>query len=170
VLFQVGSYVCCNKGTLPDPDPPANSDGTCKYYQVQSGDGCWAIANTKCNPVIDVEQLYKFNNLTEATCGSIALKQAICCSKGTKPDFRPKKNADGSCVWHEVAKGEVCGTIAAANSLTVDELKKLNVGKTWGFNGCGSCIPSPLSSLCHVSGAPEDSASPVTLETEETIP
>lgn len=134
-------------------DPPANSDGTCKYYQVQANDDCWGIANTRCNPSIDVAQLYKFNGMTEANCSSLALKQPLCCSKGTKPDFRPKKNADGSCVWHEVAKGEVCGTIASANSLTVDELLKFNVGKTWGFNGCGDRL-QPKQRICLSDGTP----------------
>lgn len=134
-------------------DPPGYSNGTCKYYQVKAGDLCWDIANTRCKPAIDLAQLYKFNSMKEANCTKLAVKQVLCCSKGKKPDFRPKKKADGSCAWHEVAKGEVCGTIAAANSLTVDELKKFNVGKTWGFNGCNERL-QPKQRICLSDGTP----------------
>ncbi|KAM0510822.1 hypothetical protein ACHAPE_010505 [Trichoderma viride] len=43
----VDQVVCCSAGTLPDPIPPANSDGTCKTKSVVGGDSCASMAQ-KC--------------------------------------------------------------------------------------------------------------------------
>lgn len=53
--LQVGQYVCCSSGTLPDFTPQPNSDGTCYSYTVVSGDYCSAIAETNSLTVADIE-------------------------------------------------------------------------------------------------------------------
>jgi GH18 family chitinase len=62
-------------------------------------------------------------------------KQHVCCSSGDLPDFRPKPNADGSCYWYETVDNDNCAALAAAHSLTVQDLEDFNK-KTWGWSGC----------------------------------
>ncbi|KAK1756786.1 hypothetical protein QBC47DRAFT_443416 [Echria macrotheca] len=122
-----------------------------KYILVESGDYCYKIAKERCN--IEPEQLYKFNGGgSDAFCSTIVPKQPLCCTKGKLPDLRPKKNADGTCFVHSVAKDEVCGSIAGANFLTVKELESFNVGKTWGFAGCSRLMPNQR--ICLSDGTP----------------
>ena len=135
---------------MPDMDPPGNADGTCKYIQVNKGDDCWSIAKNRCQ--IEPEQLYKFNGGSDSICDTLLEKQPLCCTKGTLPDLRPKKNADGTCAVHSVAKDEVCGSIAAANFLKPQDIVKFNVGKTWGFAGCGRLMPNQR--ICLSDGTP----------------
>lgn len=42
--LQVGQYVCCTPGALPDFSPKPYANGTCYTHTVQSGDTCGAIA------------------------------------------------------------------------------------------------------------------------------
>lgn len=135
---------------MPDMDPPGNADGTCKYIQVNDGDDCWSIAKNRCG--IEPEQLYKFNGGSDAFCPKLVEKQPLCCTKGTLPDLRPKKNADGSCAWHSVADGELCASIAAANFLKEEDINKFNVGKTWGFAGCKRLLKNQR--ICLSDGTP----------------
>ena len=109
---------------MPDMDPPGNSDGTCKYVQVNNQDSCYSVAKDRCQ--IEPEQLYKFNGGSDAFCSKLVKGKPLCCTKGKLPDLKPKKNADGSCVWASVQPGDGCGTIAGANFLEVEDLDKLN--------------------------------------------
>ncbi|KAK4449031.1 hypothetical protein QBC34DRAFT_463610 [Podospora aff. communis PSN243] len=136
--IKVGDPLCCTAGTMPDMDPQGNSDGTCKILRVREGDDCYKFATERCQPGIELAQLYKFNNMTEANCKDLGIGKPLCCSKGTKPDMRPKKNADGSCFWVAVPPGQGCNALTGPYDLTEDELDKLNVGKTWGWQGCNA--------------------------------
>lgn len=40
--------------------------------------------------------------------------------------FRTKKKTNASYAWYKIIKGEACGTVAGANSLIVNKLKKFN--------------------------------------------
>jgi hypothetical protein len=161
----IGDYLCCSAGTMPDmvgrriflpfgpfvslrggtdivgKDPKPNPDGSCKYIQVDGGDTCSSIADSKCGG-IKLEQLYKFNNLTEEKCRGIKAKQPICCSLGTKPVLTPQPNSDGSCAVYQVKKDDGCFDIADAHYLTLDGgsatdiINGFNKGKTWGWAGC----------------------------------
>lgn len=44
--LQIGQYVCCSAGTLPNFAPQPYSNGTCYTYTIKSGDTCGAIATT----------------------------------------------------------------------------------------------------------------------------
>ncbi|OBT85619.1 hypothetical protein VE02_05173 [Pseudogymnoascus sp. 03VT05] len=57
--LQVGQYVCCSSGTLPDFTPQPNADGTCKSYTVKSGDYCAAIAQANTMTVAAIESRNK---------------------------------------------------------------------------------------------------------------
>jgi len=148
--LKVGEYVCCTAGTMPDMDPPGNADGTCKWIQANEGDDCWSIAKNRCN--IEPEQLYKFNGGSDAFCNKLVKGKPLCCTKGEMPDLKPKKNADGSCKWATVGQGEGCGTVAGSNFLEIEDLDKLNVGKTWGWMGCERLQPNQR--VCVSDGTP----------------
>src|SRR5689334_9233902 len=106
---------------MPDMDPQGNSDGSCKYLRFRDGDDCWKFATQRCSPAIELDQLYKFNNITEKICGTLAAGKPLCCTKGTKPDVRPKKNADGSCFWVTVPDGQGCNALTNPYDLTEDD-------------------------------------------------
>lgn len=134
--LQPGDYVCCSSGTMPNMDPKGNADGTCKYVQVQQGDTCEGIANSRCPQKISLNQLAKFNGGSQSFCTNLKLKSVVCCSEGTKPDLRPKKNPDGSCATHIVRKDDTCFDIQEKYLLEKGDIEKFNQKKTWGFTGC----------------------------------
>lgn len=103
----------------------------CSTIQVHSGDSCGSLAK-KCG--ISGNDFTKYNN-DDDLCSSLTPGQHVCCSTGDLPDFKPKPNADGSCHVYNVLKNENCAKIAAANSLTKDDLEEFNKN-TWAWNGC----------------------------------
>ncbi|RFU78376.1 glycosyl hydrolase family 18 [Trichoderma arundinaceum] len=142
-----GQKVCCSSGTLPDPIPPANSDGTCKTISVVSGDGCGSLAS-KCGlSSADFTKLHSDSKF----CSSLQVGQRICCTHGTLPDLTPKPNPDGSCSSYTVKQDDSCATIGAPLGLTVDKIESLNK-KTWGWNGCTTLWVG--AKLCLSTGTP----------------
>lgn len=103
----------------------------CSTIQVHSGDSCGSLAK-KCG--ISGNGFTKYNN-DDDLCSSLTPGQHVCCSTGDLPDFKPQPNADGSCHVYNVPKNENCAKIAAANSLTKDDLEEFNKN-TWAWNGC----------------------------------
>ncbi|KAH7124705.1 hypothetical protein EDB81DRAFT_911822 [Dactylonectria macrodidyma] len=85
--------VCCSAGTLPDPIPTANSDGTCNTKSVISGDSCASMAK-KCGlKAADFTKLHSDSKF----CASLMVGQPVCCTHGKLPDIAPKPGKDGSC-------------------------------------------------------------------------
>jgi hypothetical protein len=134
--LRPGDFVCCSSGTMPNMDPKGNADGTCKYVQVQQGDTCDGIAESRCPERVSLGQLAKFNGGSQSFCTNLKLKSVVCCSQGIKPDLRPKKNPDGSCATHVVRKDEVCFDIQEKYLLEQDDIERFNRRKTWGFTQC----------------------------------
>lgn len=124
---------------------------------MAGGDSCSSIAASKCGG-IKLDQLYKFNNLTEEKCRTIKPKQPICCTAGTKPDLRPKKNSDGSCSSYKINDGDICKDVADAHYLTLEGgnaaeiIHDFNKGKTWGWMGCTKLIIG--QNICLSDGTP----------------
>ncbi|KAL1838072.1 hypothetical protein VTJ49DRAFT_3092 [Mycothermus thermophilus] len=134
--LRAGDYVCCTSGTMPNMDPKPNPDGTCKYVQVQQGDSCDSIAEGRCPERLSLDQLAKFNGGSQSFCTNLKLKSVVCCSQGTKPDLRPKKNPDGTCATHVVKKDELCVDIEENYLLEKGDIEKFNQKKTWAFSNC----------------------------------
>ena len=103
----------------------------CTTVQVVSGDTCASLA-TKCG--ISGATFTQYNP-SSTLCSTLQPFQHVCCSSGTLPDFAPKPNADGSCASYNVKTDDSCAAIAAAHSLTVNQLIGFN-SQTWGWNGC----------------------------------
>ncbi|OBT40321.1 hypothetical protein VE00_08471 [Pseudogymnoascus sp. WSF 3629] len=108
-----------------------NARAECSTTQVQGGDDCGKLA-VRCG--ITAADFTKYNS-DASLCSSLKPGQHVCCSAGTLPDFAPKPNADGSCNVYYVAKDDNCSNIAAANSLTNDDLEDFNKN-TWAWSGC----------------------------------
>ncbi|KXJ87189.1 glycoside hydrolase superfamily, partial [Microdochium bolleyi] len=125
-------------------------DGECKYTVIEEKDRCGAIA-TRCN--LSLAKLVEYNGGDQtAFCNNLKPKTAACCSSGRKPDFKPKPQANGDCAVHEVQKDDGCWAIADKYHLNQTELHKLNVGKTWGWAGCGSLLAD--QKICISEGRP----------------
>lgn len=150
--LKPGDYVCCSSGTMPNMDPKGNDDGTCKYVQVEPGDTCSGIAESRCPERISLDQLAKFNGGSQSFCNNLKLKSVVCCSQGTKPDLRPKKNPDGSCATHVVKKNEYCFDIQERYLLEQGDIEKFNQKKTWGFTKCEEMKEDML--ICISDGDP----------------
>lgn len=103
----------------------------CSTVQVQSGDSCGSLAK-KCG--ISGSDFTKYNS-DKDLCSSLTPGQHVCCSSGDLPDFKPKPNADGSCHTYYVPRDDNCARIAAANSLTNEDIEEFNK-HTWAWNGC----------------------------------
>jgi LysM repeat protein len=121
---------------------------TCSYVQVASGDGCYSLSQ-KCG--ITQDQLSEYNPSDPNFCSDLQPGEYVCCSEGTLPDFAPQPNADGSCATYTVQSGDYCSAIAAANSITVDELTEYNAD-TWSWNGCDDLFVGII--ICLSTGTP----------------
>lgn len=91
--IEVGDYVCCSAGTLPDFSPQQQANGDCASYTVQSGDTCSSIATA--NQIKDWHDIEKVNNQTWAWagCSRIQIGQNICLSSGIPPFPSPVESA-----------------------------------------------------------------------------
>lgn len=161
----VDQEVCCSAGELPDRIPPANPDGTCVTKKVESGDGCGSLAS-KCG--LKPADFTELHSDDKDFCSTLAVGQAVCCTRGKLPDLRPKPGADGSCATYTVKKDDGCSTIAVAHGLTQDDIEDFNK-KTWGWNGCGS----PLwvdSVICLSTGTSPFPASVDNAQCGPTVP
>lgn len=145
--LAVDQTVCCSSGTLPDPIPAANSDGTCKTKSVVSGDSCTSMAQ-KCGlKPADFTKLHSDKNF----CSSLVVGQPVCCTHGKMPDITPKPGKDGSCSVYTIKADDGCATIAASHGLTVAKIEEFNK-KTWGWNGCKVLYQN--AQICLSTGTP----------------
>lgn len=103
----------------------------------------------KCG--ITQDQLSEYNPSDPNFCVDLQPGEYVCCSEGTLPDFAPQPNSDGSCATYTVQSNDYCSTIAAANSITVDDLEKYNAD-TWSWNGCGDMLAGIV--ICLSTGTP----------------
>jgi chitinase len=145
--FSVGVIPGFRISISPDnKDGQINARNTCKYTQVQPGDGCWALAQ-RC--AISQDNLKKYNR--PGVCTSPIVGEYVCCSAGTVPDLSPRPNPDGSCKAYSIKKNDVCSTIASKNSITVNMINDRNK-MTWGWLGCSSLVIG--ASICVSTGSP----------------
>ncbi|KAK3333837.1 hypothetical protein B0T19DRAFT_399472 [Cercophora scortea] len=82
--LQVGQYVCCSTGDLPDFSPRGNSDGSCFEYTIQADDTCESIATAN---QMEVDVINDVNGQTWgwSGCSDIQPGQVICLSIGDAP-------------------------------------------------------------------------------------
>lgn len=115
------------------PSEKHHRRGTCSAIKVNDGDSCGGLA-TRCG--ISSTDFTKYNP-SKTLCSSLHTGQHVCCSAGTLPDYSPKPNADGTCATYTVQNNDDCSTIAAAKSITKDDIKEWN-SKSWGWTGCSN--------------------------------
>lgn len=119
----------------------------CMTAQVKSGDSCASLA-AECG--ISGDDLTKYNT-DPSLCSTLSPGQHVCCSAGSLPDFSPKPQSDGTCATHSVVTDDTCGSIASANSITVDNIGTWN-NNTWQFMGCNNLQIGQV--ICISSGDP----------------
>jgi chitinase len=129
----------------------------CQYIQVQSGDGCWALAD-RCG--ISQDDFVKYNGGPNF-CDNLLPDEYACCSAGFRPDFSPKPDGDGKCFVYTIVQNDTCAKIAKANQMEIDDLPKNNK-LAWGWAGCkglrsGQKMPNQSLPKCIHSSGPETS-------------
>lgn len=129
-------------------DKLLSSRGECRTEVAGQKDGCPEMA-VKCG--ISGADFTKYNS-AKSFCSNLRGGQHVCCSSGTLPDYRPKPNKDGSCATAVVGDGETCESIAAANSLTKEDIDDFNK-RTWGWPGCNKNVMKD-SVICVSKGSP----------------
>ncbi|KAJ9244152.1 CAZyme family GH18 [Paecilomyces variotii] len=120
---------------------------TCTAIRVNDGDSCSTLA-TRCG--ISPADFTKYNP-SSTLCSSLLAGQHVCCSAGTLPDYSPQPNADGTCASYTVQNNDWCSKIAAANSITVDDIEDWNE-KSWGWTGCDNIQAG--ANICVSKGEP----------------
>ncbi|KAH7029919.1 glycoside hydrolase superfamily, partial [Microdochium trichocladiopsis] len=143
------SSAASNSSTATSIMAEENDDFECKYTIIEQNDLCASIAS-RCN--IPVKKLIEWNGGDDKLCNKLMPKEPICCSLGKKPDLRPKPQENGDCAVYEIQGDDGCWLIADRFHLTQEEIHKLNVGKTWGWSGCGSLFRD--QKICVSTGNP----------------
>ncbi|KAI8954477.1 hypothetical protein F4801DRAFT_533349 [Xylaria longipes] len=143
--LQIGQYVCCAAGTLPDFTPQPNPDGTCKTYTIQANDLCSTIAKSNMMTVNDINARNK-DTWGWTGCNYLIVGSVICLSTGSPPLPGPVANA--------VCGPTVPGTKRPADISTLADLNPCPLKaccNVWGQCGITKdfCIPSPAD-----TGAP----------------
>ncbi|KAI1770463.1 putative glycosyl hydrolase, family 18 [Hypoxylon cercidicola] len=93
----------------------------CKTTKVQSGDGCWAVAD-RCK--ISQDDLNKYNR--KDLCSTLVPDELVCCSSGTLPSTLPPGNSDGTCKTRSVVIGDSCGSLASKCGISAADFMKVN--------------------------------------------
>lgn len=125
--LEVHQLALTSPSTRRDLDTRAN----CRTIVVVSGDSCGSLAK-KCG--ISGANFTKYNP-KKNLCSTLAVKQHVCCSSGTLPNYAPKPQSDGVCATYLVKKGDTCADLAAFYTVTVTQIENWNK-KTWGWMGC----------------------------------
>jgi GH18 family chitinase len=149
-MLPATDVVVAPQGDKPDQhrrSTQLQQRATCKYTQVKTGDGCWALAD-RCG--ISQDDLIKFNGQPNF-CAAMLPNQYVCCGPGTLPDFSPQPNKDGSCSSYTVAANDYCASIATAHSMTVDGIEAVNK-QSWAWAGCGRLLVGQV--MCLSDGTP----------------
>ncbi|KAJ5646513.1 glycoside hydrolase [Penicillium lividum] len=119
----------------------------CTTVQVVSGDSCSTLV-TECG--ITSTEFYEYNTASDL-CSTLAVGQYVCCSSGDLPDNSPQPYSNGTCYTYLVESGDYCSAIAAAYSITVDDIDLYN-NHTWGWLGCDNLQAG--ENICLSSGDP----------------
>jgi chitinase len=124
-------------------------DRECSTVKVVYGDKCTTLA-AECG--ISEAELTGYNPDSNL-CGTDTLTpgQRVCCSSGTLPDNTPQPDDDDNFYTYLVAKGNDCSTLAAAYSITEEDVESYNTD-TWGWQGCGNLLAG--ENICLSSGWP----------------
>lgn len=143
--LQIGQYVCCSPGTLPDFTPQPNADGTCKTYTIKADDLCSTISKANTMTVDDINN--RNNNTWGWTgCNYLIVGGVICLSTGSPPMPSSLTNA--------LCGPQVPGTQRPTDMSTLADLNPCPLKaccNVWGQCGITKdfCVPSPAD-----TGAP----------------
>lgn len=114
------SQTLCNT-SYNDTKPESN------YGEAGDSLNVWAQSGLSISDQTKVpgEYLTACNNKVDFS--KILVGQPICYSEGNLPNLKPSKNNDGTCSSYVVKSQDSCSAIAAYYSMTIPDLKNLNV-------------------------------------------
>lgn len=124
------------------PRSRLHTRANCQTTTIQSGEGCWAVAQ-RCK--ISQDDLAKYNRAN--LCTTLIKDEIVCCSSGTLPSVLPPGNADGTCKTRAVVFGDDCGSLASKCGISGADFNKVNTNKA---NLCSSLIPG--QQVCCTAG------------------
>lgn len=81
---QIGQFVCCSAGSLPDFSPQPNANGSCSVYTVQKGDLCYLVASANNMTTQQIEERNK-HTWGWSGCNYLMVGQRVCLSVGDPP-------------------------------------------------------------------------------------
>lgn len=122
----MGQYVYYLAGTLPDFTPQPNTNSTCKFYTIKSGDYYVTIAAANTLTIIDIKSRNK-NTWKWISYSYLLVGAKICLSSGSLPML--------GAVANSACGPMVPGTARPANMSTLIKLNPcpLNVCyNVWG--------------------------------------
>ncbi|KAK4031477.1 killer toxin subunits alpha/beta [Parachaetomium inaequale] len=113
----------------------------CRTTTVQSGEGCWVVAQ-RCG--ISQDDLARYNRAN--LCTTLIKDEIVCCSSGTLPSTLPPGNADGTCKTRTVVSGDDCGSLASKCGISGADFIKVNTKA----NLCSALVPG--QQVCCTAG------------------
>jgi len=130
---------------------PLQKRATCRTHEVKFGQDCPKLASV-CG--VSPDDFTKFNSFRKDMCATLREGDIVCCSAGDPPPKPepPKKNADGTCASHLIAKGDTCASLATKFGVTDKDLEKWNAGKTWAWTDCPGMMEG--YTMCISDGLP----------------
>ncbi|RDW76817.1 LysM peptidoglycan-binding domain-containing protein [Aspergillus mulundensis] len=164
----------------PAPTQPGLVSSCTNFYKVQSGDGCYAIAEAAGIPLT---QFYDWNPAVQDTCLGLMADYYVCVGVSgsgsattTLPSATttavPSPVQDGiskDCTkYHEVVSGDTCSALAVSNGITLDAFYSWNpaVGTSCSglWLGYYVCVGSSTSASA-TSTPPTTTTSPASIVT-----
>jgi chitinase len=112
--IQLGQYVCCSAGTLPDFTPQPQPNGDCTTYIIKEHDLCSVIANAHTMTAAQIEAR-NTNTWGWMGCSDLQISAVICLSTGNPPMPVNMPNAVCGPQVNGTAKPSDMSTLASLN-------------------------------------------------------
>jgi hypothetical protein len=145
VTIRVPAAIPATHGTTSTavlgPRSRLRTRADCRTTTVQSGEGCWAVAQ-RCG--ISQDDLARYNRAN--LCSTLVKDEIVCCSSGTLPSTLPPGNADGTCKTRAVVSGDDCGSLASKCGISGADFMKVNTKA----NLCSTLVPG--QQVCCTAG------------------
>ncbi|KAF5626370.1 peptidoglycan-binding lysin domain protein [Fusarium tjaetaba] len=113
--------------STPSPIQTGMVSNCNKFYNVQEGDGCWAISN---NNNINLDDFYKWNPAVGKDCSTLQPKFYVCVGVQASGIPTPTPTQTGMVMgcksFYKVQKGDGCWAIANNHKIKLDDFYKWN--------------------------------------------
>ncbi|KAH8733237.1 hypothetical protein GQ44DRAFT_23835 [Phaeosphaeriaceae sp. PMI808] len=129
-----GCYYCVAKDPIPDPCPTDYNSNCDKFYEVKTGDICWAIVGR--NPPLSLNQLFEYNpSIHNPSCDNLKPNCKYCVRTSTPPKVPEphQPNIKTNCKeYYQAVPGDYCYKISLEKGVNLNDFMGWNpdVGPT----------------------------------------